>query len=382
MNSDFQEKLRLYKEGKLNQNEVAEIECEIDKFNAIWDYLNNDDNVFLEELKQQIPADNEEENRLAKLLKRRINLRIIMMTAISVFSVLIITISLYFLTSNIATSLFGLDHKESSVKRKAIVQLAQMFHPQYESHRSGVEKSLFAQQNIRVSLDNTVGNTIIDETEISVRYSFGKPVKSGTTTVVPPLLGIEDFSFLSGHESDPISGFKILEKAPQGTKAKIFVEFNKALTPQQLKESFINPISTVDTTPLEITPLTAIGSKFVLANPSYYEFTPVFPYDSNNAEQMEDSSLKQNQYESMDDQAHKESLIGNLNLIKNNQGLLQVMYYEDMFADINIDDVIKHVENNGAEYVGMYISADSKELLKLKDIPLIHCIRVENIVVW
>jgi hypothetical protein len=58
------------------------------------------------------------------------------------------------------------------------------------------------------------------------------------------------------------------------------------------------------------------------------------------------------------------------------------MYYDDMFKNINFDDLIKQVENTGAEYVGMYISADSKELLKLKGSPFIHCIGVENIVIW
>jgi hypothetical protein len=256
-----------------------------------------------------------------------------------------------------------------------------MFHPQYESNGSGVESSLFAQQTIRVSLDNTVGNTKIDETEINVRYSFGKPVRS-KTAVTPPFLPIEDFSLINSHESDPISGFKILEKAPQGTIAKIFVEFNKALTPRLLKENFIDQISKVNTTPLEITPLVAIGSEFVLANPSYYQFTPVFPYDSKNAKQLKGNDLLQKQYENLEDQAHSESFINNLNLIKSNKGLLQIMYFEDMFENIDIDNIIKQVENNGVEYVGMYISADSKELLKLKDNPMIHCLRVESIVVW
>jgi hypothetical protein len=44
--------------------------------------------------------------------------------------------------------------------------------------------------------------------------------------------------------------------------------------------------------------------------------------------------------------------------------------------------MIKQVENNGAQYLGMYISADSKVLLKLKGNTLIHCIRVQNIVIW
>lgn len=382
MSNDFQEKLQLYKEGKLSQNEAAQIECEIDKFNAISDYLNNEDKEFLEELKQQIPADSKEENRFAKLLKRRVNLRIIMMTLFSIFSVFIGTIFLYFSVSSITSSLFGLNYKELYVKRATVVQLAQMFHPQYVSNRSGVGTSLFAQQNIEVSLDNTVGNTKIDEAEIRVRYSFGKPVLSKTQEVEPLPLSIQDFALLISHESDPISGFKILEKAPQGTKSKIFVEFNQALTPEQLKENFINHISTTDTTPLQFTPLVAFESKFVLANPSYYRFTPVFPYDKNNAKQLEGNGLKQTQYEALDNQAHKESLVGNLKLIRDNQRLLQVMYNNSLFQNVNIDDLIKYVENNGVGYVGMYITADREALLKLQDNPLIHCMSVENIVVW
>lgn len=380
MSNDFEGKLQLYKEGKLNQDEIAKIESDIDKFIAISDYLNNDEMNFLEEMKQNTPTINRDDNRIAKLLKRKVNLRIIMITAFSFFSALVIFIFIYFTASKITTSWFGLDYKESYVKRETMVQLSQMFQPKYKSYRSGVDTSNFAQQNIKVSLENTIGNTKIDETEISVRYSLGKPVKS-RTTVVPPLI-FEDFSYLVAHESDSISGFKVLENAPQGTKAKILVEFNKALTAQQIKEHFINKISNIDTAPLDITPIASIDSKFVLANPSYYQVRSVFPYDANNAKKLEGTGLKQNQYENMDDEAHKESLIGNLNLIKNNLRLLQVMYYEDMFKNINIDDMIKHVENNGAEYVGLYISADSKELLNLKGSPLIHCMRIDNIVLW
>lgn len=380
MSNEFQEKLQLYKEGKLNKDEVAEIESDIDKFIAISDFLDNDEREFLEELKQHIPVGSVEENRNAKALKHKVNLRIIAITAFSAFSALIVFIFIYFAASKITTSWFGLDYKEAYVKREIMVQLAQMFQPKYKSSCSGVEVSRFAQQNIKVSLENTVGNTKIDETEIRVRYSFSKPVKSGTA-IVPQLI-FEDFPQDVSHESDPISGFKVLENAPQGTKAKIFIEFNKALTSQQIKEHFINKISNIDTAPLDITPIAAIDSEFVLANPSYFRVRPVFPYDKNNAKQLEGNGLKQTKYESMDDQSHKESLIGNLYLIKKNLRLLQVMYYEDMFENINFDDMIKHVENNGAEYVGMFISADSKELLKLKDSPLIHCMGVQSIVIW
>lgn len=386
MNNDFQEKLQLYKEGKLSQNEVAEIECEIDKFTAMMDYLSDDDKVFLEELTQQIPTGNGEKNNPTKLLKRRVNLRIILTSTISVFTGLILFMFLYFTTSKIVTSIFALDYKEAFVKRAAISQLVQMFHPQYEWHGSGSDISPFAQQNIRVSLDNTVGNTLIKETELKVKFSFGRPVRS-EASVDSQLLQMEDFSLLDSDEANPnpIPDFTILEKASQGTKAKIFIKFNKALTPQQLKEHFINQISTEETNPLKFTPLAAMASDYILANPSYFSFTPFYPFNkstNNYAKYFEANHLKQIRYENMDDDAHSQSFIGNLYLIKNNKKLLQVMYFDDMFENANIDDTIKQVEKNGVKYVGMYISADSKELLKLKGNSLIYGIQVENIVVW
>ena len=346
MNNEFHEKLQLYKEGKLSQNEASEIECEIDKFSAMTDYFNDDDKAFLEELKQQIPKDNSEENKPAKLLKRRVNLRIIMITAISVWSVLIVIMFLYFTTSKIATSIFALDYKEGYVKRAAISQLVQMFNPLYESHSSGSTLSPFAQQNIYVSLDNTVGNTLIKETEIKVKFSFGRPVRSEAAFDFS-LEPIESSSLLNTDESNPnpnpnpnpIPDFTILEKAPEGTKAKIFIRFNKALTPQQLKEQFINQISTEDTTPLKFTPLAAMDSDYILANPSYYRFTPFYPYNKNNnnyAKYFESNNLKQIRYDNMDDKTHSESFISNLNLIKSNKRLLQVMYYEDMFVECQV----------------------------------------------
>ncbi|MBS4539431.1 anti sigma factor C-terminal domain-containing protein [Clostridium sp. D2Q-11] len=379
MNNEFQEKLHLYKEGKLTPKEMIEIEEEIDRFIAIQDYLDNDEKKFFEELKQQIPIQQKEKNKNTRIIKRKVNLRILTLTTITGLCIGTLIIALYILASNITTSLFELDHKEAYVERATIVQLTEIFHPQYDSHRSGVQKLPFAKQNFVVSLQNFLGNTLIDESSISIRYNFGKPKKLQGSTKELQLLPIDDPSWIDNPEYSLLSGFDPLQNAPSGTKAKIFVGFNRALTPQQIKKNFMNPLN-IDFN--DITPLVTIDSKYIIANASYYQFTPVFPYDANNAEQLEDKPLKLSQYENMDNQAHQESLIGNLNLIKNNKRLLQIMYYQDMFEDINIDAIINQVENEGVEYIGMYISADSKELLKLKDNPYIHFITVENIVIW
>lgn len=380
MSKEFQEKLQLYKEGKLNETEAEQIEAEIDKFLAISDYLNEDEKDFLEALRQQAPMVAIGENKTAKVFKRKVNLRIILLTAFSAFSVLAAFIFIYFTASKLTTAMFALDYKEMFVKRQVVAQFAQMFQPKYNTNGIRTTSSLFAKQGISIYLENTVGRTKIEETQVNVKYSFGKPVKAEEGPF-PPLI-FENFAHFTPHEPNQLPGFKILENAPQGTKSKIYVEFNKALTAQEIKENFINVLSTPENERLDFTPIAAVGSELALANSSYFKCRTYYPFDKNASKQEQEMSLKAARFESMDNDAHKESLIGNLKLIKNNLRLLQVMYYEDMFNNVNFDDMIKQVENNGAQYVGMYISADSKELLKLKGSSIIHCMAVENIVIW
>ncbi|GGM28722.1 hypothetical protein GCM10011351_13390 [Paraliobacillus quinghaiensis] len=372
MNNDFEEKLRRYEEGKLNDSEEEEIENEIEKYTAISEYLTMENNALINELKQGMPVRNKEESMPAKQLKRKVNKRIIKMTAISVVSILIILTIAKFLTTTIATALFELDHKEAFVERETVVQLTAMFYPQFVSNNSGTKKFATTQQAVHVSLENIVGNTKVDETELNVHYSFGKPKQ--VTTEHLPLLGEA-----SSQVNNFGDGFDILENAPEGTKARIKVVFSESLSVNQLrelKETLSTQINTLD-----ITPLAAIGSDFVVANPSYYVFRPVYPYDSNNTAYYEDAIIKQELYENMDNEAHTESYISNLNLIKNNKELVNIMFYHT-FADSTIDKIITNVKRDGVEYIGMYLTADSKELLSLKDHSEVDRIWVENIVVW
>ena len=378
MNHDFQKKLELYKEGKLNENQVSELEAEIDKFTALQEYLKDDDNDLFEELKNITPTKTETKD--VKRIKRGVNIRLISTTIIIVLATLVTIQFLYRVSSNITSSLFALDHKERFVESQKIGQLVQMFHPQYELNGIGGYDYGFAKQAFQTSSYNKVGNTLIEEFEIKINYSFGKPIKVVTGPAKEPVMLDWGISPLRNHY-DPLLGFEPLENAPQGTKAQIFILFKEALTASELQNKIISQLN-VDTVTLDFTPVVIVDSIFLIANSSYFQFTPVYPYDTNNAKLLEDNPDKQELYESMDDEAHQESLIQNLHLIKDNERLLQAMYYVDMLDGINIDDAIGKVEQNGAEYVGMYISADSKELLELKGHPNIGGITVENIVLW
>lgn len=158
-------------------------------------------------------------------------MRIIVLTAFTAIFIYLSFIFLYLTASRITTSIFALDHEALYVKREAVVQLSQIFQPEYKSYQSRVSASLFAQQNISAILEKNVGNTQIDKTEINVAYRFGKPVHSAETMVHPAT-----FFYSEDQTSADLSGFKVLENAPQGTKAKVYVTFDQALSAKAIKE--------------------------------------------------------------------------------------------------------------------------------------------------
>ena len=74
--------------------------------------------------------------RKALYFKRKVNLRIIVLTAFTAIFIFLSFIFLYLTASRITTSLFALDHELLYVKREAVVQLSQIFQPEYKSCQS------------------------------------------------------------------------------------------------------------------------------------------------------------------------------------------------------------------------------------------------------
>lgn len=366
MNNNFIEKLNQYKADKLNENEKVEIEDEINKFIAIQEYIDEEEDEFIKGLKIQ----KAEENNFAKNLKYKVNSRIIITTGIAIIVSSIIIITLLLLLSRITSSLFGLSMEEDYVERATIMQFVEIFQPKYKVISAGSYSSIFAQQAINASLEDTLGHNIIDDWEMEVKYSFGKPTKR-----VPEI--IPDFLYINDLPSEAFLDFDTLEKAPDGTKAKVFVVFTKELTAQDMKDEISDQLN-VEISYGEITPVAGYNEKLLIGNPNYFQYTPEYPYNENSDQPI----LEGNLYDKMDNVAHTESFIGNLNLIKDNTDLLKVMYYDDMFESTNIDNIIEEVKNHGVRYIGMYISADTKELLKLKDNSLIKNLFVKEIVIW
>ncbi|MBF7095644.1 anti sigma factor C-terminal domain-containing protein [Alkalibacter mobilis] len=382
MSENFREMLDLYKSGKLEAQEATRLENEITKVSAIMDYLNEEDETLWSELQDSLSKGDLENNTKPANFKRKVNIRIIATTAATVIFIMALTVLLTFFAGRATSSLFGFDYKEAYVERATLAQITEMFHPNYDVGSSYGTSSLFARQSMGVDLNNTVGHTQIDSKEIVVNYRLGSPKSSNISDSMLFYYEKENFASLTGIPSDPVSGFDPLETAPAGTKAKVLILFKTELTPKEINDNFIEELDTDPNDPLQITPLTLVSSEIVVANPSYYGYTPVYPYGEDQKDVNENRGELQAVFESYDNQAHTDSLVKNLQMLQTNDALLATLYHDELLALMDIDKAIEEIEQTGVKYFGAFITADTKDILKFKGDPIVHSISVENIVLW
>ncbi|QSX08529.1 anti sigma factor C-terminal domain-containing protein [Alkalibacter rhizosphaerae] len=382
MNNNFEEQLSLYKAGKLGEEEARRVEEEIARISAILDHIKDEEEEMWEELKNEVPANNTTNFEAPVKWKRKINAKIIWTSAITALAIWIAFVTIVFASSRIVTGLFALDHEESYVERSAFTQMVQMFQPDYESSSSWSTSGLFAKQGMGVLLKKYAGHTVLDTKEITVNYQLGQPKDSNAADVQLFYREKEDFSSLAGYPSDPDLGFEPLEKAPSGTTANVLILFKEALSPQELKDSFVAALYPDDTSESQVTPLTLVSDRIVLSNPSYYRHTPVYPYGENQEDINENRGKLSAQFESYDNSSHANSMIGNLRILQGRDELLETLFHAGLLDALKVDEAIVEIERNGIRYFGSYFTADTKKLLELKGDPRIHSIQVESIVLW
>jgi hypothetical protein len=385
MNENFQELLRLYKEGNLDEAQARLVEDEIQRVSAIMEYVQEEENDFWDPLKQENLEEIKPAISASPQFKRRVNTRIIGTTALTVLAVWITLAVLTLLTSRVMTSLFAMDYKESYVERSAFTQVVEMFHPDYRFASSYNTVSPFARSSIGVQLIRTVGHTTLDNKDIEVEYRMGQPKKRTDMDEMLHYPMVEEYANLSGGEPSGLESFTILKNAPSGTTAKVLILYKEPISPEALKTRYLDPLfaTSPDGVLQEVaTPLAVVDNGLVIANPSYYRYTPVYPYDPDQKMINEQRGALQSTFEAYDDQAHVDSFIGNLQILQEHEALLEVLFHESFLDTVDLDKAISNVRSNGLRYVGVYINADTKALLQFQEDPNIHGMQVLSIVLW
>lgn len=225
----------------------------------------------------------------------------------------------------------------------------------------------------------------MDERELTLEYRFGKPKQLWETSYRMDCLTVDAFGNPADMEGYAKESFAILDRAPSGTTSKVFILFKNPLTPQEMKAQFLDPLypnlqeGLVDSL---VTPLVLVDSKLVLAHANYYDYTDQYPFDPSFQEQNEKRPGLHQAFDAYENQNHTDSMIGNLQLLKDREVLLDVLFYENFLEDVDLDAAIKTLEKEGVRYFGAYFEADTKSILSLQDNPNVHSMMVEQIVLW
>lgn len=386
MSEDFQKKINEYRDGKLSEEESKKVEEEIERISAVIDYLNEEEDSLLLDMEQPLWEESEKDLQTAKGIKRKINRRILFATARVVILIWLITSFLMFAANGLINKIFALDYKEAFVARSTLQQMLEVFLPDYEYRSTYGTETSFSRQEMSATLERTAGHSTLDNMEVTVKYMFGKPRSSNAleNTAFYSLI-VSQGGYISPYDypADSNSGFLPLENAPSGTVAKVLIVFSEPLTPEDLRDTFIDQLYPKDQDPVQVSPLFPISNLFIIGNPSYYSYTPVYPFGDDQQDVMENRGELEALFRSYDNQVHTDSIIGNLQLIQNNEELLVVLFGQpELLQNMDLPDVIADIEENGVKYFGAYFTADTKDLLELKGNPLIHSIQVESIVLW
>jgi hypothetical protein len=379
MSDDFIKKLQLYKDGKLSGPDEALIEKEIEKYTAIRDYL-DDDGEFLGKLKEEIDHTSSEEGSIGKKINRKMIKKIVGLSLATIIACLILIPVLYISVSSLLGRAFRVESNRFAQEENFARQFLNMAFPQVTS-TGGSDHTEFYNQQFTCNYIKGISRKEISG-EIEVKYSFGK-LKKPTNTTDEHLQFLEKDKFYAANSQTYFnnSEWEYLERAPEGTKARIFITFKSKLSPRQaftsLGEQYFN-----QQRGFNMNMLADIDSEIVIGN-----VDPVYWYSQNkNSASKQDELDYIKKFNACDNDTHKQVLLFGLNQIKKYRNISDYIAANYVNNDEtpfkNIDGSISYVEKNGVQYVGALITGDTKELLKLKSNPDIYACSVEDIVVW
>lgn len=378
MSNDFKEKLQLYKEGMLNEAEAALIEKEIERYEAIREYLDDDEIIHRckEEMNSKVP----EVSSVGKNINKKMVSKIISLSLATIFACLIIIPMLYISTVSLVGRATRIDSSRFAQERNFAEQFLKMSFPQVTTV-GGSDHTEFHKQNFTCNYLEGIGRKA-QIGKIEVNYSFGKLKKPKHTTnerlqffYSDRFYAVNPKTYFNSTEWDYLS------KAPEGTNAQIFITFKSKFNPQQvvtaLGEQYFDSQKNFN-----ITMLTDINSEIVISN-----INPAYFYEGNRTSISKQDELNyMNKFNAYENDVQKQVLLYGLKQIKNHKNIADYITgnysgeLELVFEDI--DGSISYVEKNGVQYIGALITGDTKELLKLKDNPNIFACSVEDLVVW
>ncbi|MWV44564.1 hypothetical protein GRF59_13095 [Paenibacillus sp. HJL G12] len=392
MSDDFKRKLIEYKNGKLSEEERAEVEQELVKMEAYQAYLDEmlEGDEDPKDKSQSIRSANDSKmhKREARLLRRgKWKARYgTVLTLISLF------IWFTFLSS-IGTALFyslgnpGYGNTDRHVIEAAIA----VGYPNMEVHLSS-DAGPYFNMKVKSPVTKTVGKEHMEVGDFSASFllNWMRLYDFSWTDRGANVNAVFQYPGSSGFNSD--QAWERLEKLPEGTVAEAFISYKRFYTTDEILQQFkgkeMDPVwFAVDSG--EASARLREFSGGVETNPIGFPTNPVWlPEDgvqSNRSEQktgfltLEKTSLTS--YPSLD--VYGSGDLRDQNFVKTLKVLVKHKFIaKRLIPFVDLKETLAYVEKNGVKIYGAVVTGPTKEILKLKNDPEVSAIGVGKVALW
>lgn len=379
----FKEIFNKYLDGKANEEEVEIVENEIEKIEIINDYLVDQvEDEFLKDAikgnsREYVDEESTKEDNLLLDIKSAINKKLLQIGVLSASIVVGLLLSFKFLVSPIM-DMFYYNPQEKINEFSTVMDLdlnvfTELHFPgvyngfnEYEKLGFGKYKVNINQHSYFKESDSKVYSATIDKNKLEINNEFYEylPIHSFTRDTVP------FYQYPSDNDDKQIEELK---KLPEYIKVEANVSFSKDLNMDEVVELMGKAGMNyhwigIRSSDLETQDLTHIGMSPQGAGAVYGDESfdsKKYPYLDIKGENNKDGKMLQTHFQSMLKYMSENKAFGKLAMNKKTN-----VYYKN---------VLEYVNQNGVLSYGMVVSATQKELLELRENPLVEGIYIKNI---
>jgi hypothetical protein len=383
MSKEFEKKLKDYTEGKLSDDERAEIEKEMEKmelYQAHLEKVMNDANTPIHDKKGQ---DEPPKIRKEKVIIRKGKWKARITNTWTVLSVLLlITIVSSFMTS----LFFGIgEPNRMDTYRDVVSSTIAVTRPNVDVNLSSNVHTFFS-IDVNGKMKKKIGSSYESIGEFSMPFLLGKP-------------GNHTISWLDDRMADTIHFYEpktkrsevedseewnILEKLPEGTVAEVFLSFEQLFTTDELLKKFEHQ---------NMEPVWFAADVGIEADsgddPVGFPSTPIWHHDDWIVDSYTEEKTgffgkvitKTSSTPSVDPNGdgklREENFLQTLKLMQTYRSITK-----QIAPSFKIDEAIDYLETNGVKLYGAVVTGPTKELLKLQEEPWVKTVRVGEVRLW
>lgn len=376
MSDSFNRKLKAYEKGKLTGQDLEEFEKELEKLEeyheVLGDKLNEQPGFNLSKRQQRIVWKGKWQARLQ--------------TAFTAIGILIV----FIIFSTIGTALYyswGNPNRADEF-REVIDHTLTIINP-YGYYAGGATTNTKPYFGLEATKDmaKVIGNKTVIVGELEVSFLFSSMNEPGKTYQEMESKSYTHFSDFRSSE-EVRSDWDQLEKLPDGTVVSAYVSFAELMESKDVVQLFSD--KQMELLWLAVDTGSEPNHNFgLISNPIGFPSYPIWHEDDMITESYTelngwffnkgwDRSSSSPAYKEGDQDVLHAQFIKTLSFLQKHEKKVNKLFS----GNLNLDELITYLENNGILHYGAVITGPTKEILKLQGEPLVRRLEVDEVEFW